>query len=148
MYGGLKRMARLESGAANVVALALIFPLILYLGYSGVMSAHLGDVKVTMESAARAAARDYADHQSMPHAHFLAYEVVSGSLPVSSGQYNWAADCQVSDITVSGTEYAEAVVDYHYPVPIPSLPMLLNSWAGPLNNSEAVYGTAEFVVGT
>ena len=61
------------------------------------------------------------------------------------GQYDQAMDFRVSDISVNGTEYAKAVVDYHYPAPIPTLPELLGGQAP--GSTETVYGTAEFAVG-
>ena len=135
-----------ESGAAGIVGLYLSLILILYFAYSGIMISHQGDVKVTVEAAARAAARDYAEHQDLAHAQTLAYETVSGSLPVNAGQYSQAADCQINVITVNGTQYAQAVVDYRYPVLIPDLPELLNGTAGPLPGSVTIYGTAAFVL--
>ncbi|HUW65324.1 MAG TPA: hypothetical protein VMW83_11660 [Spirochaetia bacterium] len=109
------------------------------------MNSDKGDIKQTLENAAATASRDYAEHQDVTHAQGLSYEVVSGSLPVNSGQYAQTLDCQVSDITVNGTEYAQAVVDYHYPVPVPTLPELLGGQA--MGSTEEVWGTAEFPVG-
>jgi hypothetical protein len=63
-------------------------------------------------------------------------------------QYDPNLDCAVYTETVNGIQYAVAQVRYHYPVSIPTLPMLLNEGAAPLNNSETVYGTAKFPMGT
>lgn len=142
----LARLVRIEAGAVNVVTLALTLPLILYLGYSGVMSAQLADVKVTVETAARAAARDYAGGATAGDARRLAYEVVGGSLPVGSGRYDQTVDCRVGEITVNGTRYTRARVDYRYPVLVPDLPELLGGRG--MGGTVRVWGTADFAAGT
>ena len=76
----LWKSVQTETALSNVVALALILPLILYLGYSGVMAGHMADVKGTVETAASVAARDYANGGTVAHAQMVAYEVVTGSL--------------------------------------------------------------------
>lgn len=113
----------------------------------------MGDIKVTAEAAARAAARDYSLNQNAADAQQKANLIVANSLPVqqiNNGPmtYNQTSDCILSIVTVGGSQYATATVCYHYPVLVPTLPTLLSHTAQAFGSSLPVYGTAAFLVGT